>query len=205
MLNNSHKQFEKRFLRNAFLFLYRSSRNLQLVALVFFAANNLHAQTPVPGEEPPIAIEKPREIIRWLIVEKSIGVVPQIDFVNGTMGLGICRGKFIRGTQRSIAGTGYFVGLAYDTEHRITYADFGAWAGLFKKKIGGQVGIRGLYYLNEAVQSFAIRPELGIGFVKMQLSYGYNIFLEKADYSLATHTVTLSAYFAIHSEKVRMY
>ncbi|HTF05901.1 MAG TPA: hypothetical protein VK826_17855, partial [Bacteroidia bacterium] len=151
--------------------------------------------TPEPEtkEENTVRRDEP---VRWLLVEKSFGVVPEIDFINGSMGLALCRGKFIRGTPRSIAGNGYYVGFAYDTEHKISFASFGGWIGLFKKKLGGQIGLRGLYYVNSSTQVFAIRPEAGIGFVKAQLSYGYNIVTEKTEFDMPTHTLTLSVYFA---------
>lgn len=178
-----YKQQVKRFFGSAFLVLNMFSSALQ-------------AQTKSPLEEGPV---------RWLIIKKSVGVVPEIDFVNGAMGMNLCKGKFLHGTHRSIAGNGYYLGASYDTDHKITYANFGGWIGLFKRKFGGQVGLRALYYLKKDVQSFALRPEAGIGFVKAQLSYGYNIFFEKQPIPMATHTVTLSVYFAVHASKVAMY
>lgn len=146
-----------------------------------------------------------RQPTRFLTIEKGVGVVSEIDFVNGMMGLSVCRGKFLRGTPRVIAGTGYQFGIGYDTDHQITCASFGTWGGFFKRKFGGQVGMRAMYYVKQDVQSFALRPEAGIGFVKAQLSYGYNIFFEKQPMELATHTLTLSVYFAVYADKVRMY
>lgn len=143
--------------------------------------------------------------LRWLQVEKSVGVVPEIDFVNGGMGISICRGKFIRGTQRAMAGNGYYAGVSYDTDHSVTSANFGWWLGFFKRKFGGQIAARGMYYLAKQEQVFALRPEAGIGFPKMQLSYGYNFYTEKTEMHLPSHTLTLYVYFAVHSSRTGMY
>lgn len=191
---NKYDQIRKRFFGSAFL-----------VLVLLVSSCELRAQTPVDGTETPSKSPLNEGPVRWLIIEKSVGVVPEIDFVNGTMGIGLCRGKFLRGTQRSIAGNGYFLNAGYDTDHKITVASFGGWIGYFKRKFGGQVGMRAAYYVKKDVQAFAIRPEAGIGFVKAQLSYGYNIFFEKQPMELATHTLTLSVYFAVHADKVRMY
>lgn len=143
--------------------------------------------------------------VRWLQVEKSFGVVPEIDFVNGGMGINLCRGKFIRGTQRAMAGNGYYVGILYDTDHHITCAGFGGWIGFFKRKFGMQVAAKGVYYFSKEVQVFAVRPEAGIGFPKMQLMYGYNFLTEKSEMALATHALTLYVYFGVHSVRTAMY
>jgi hypothetical protein len=143
--------------------------------------------------------------LRWLRTEKSVGVVPEIDFVNGGMGINLARGKFIRGSQNAMAGTGYYVGYSYDTDHRISIAGFGAWAGFFRRKFGGQVAIKGVYYANRETQVFGIRPEAGIGFPKMQLNYGYTFFTEKTEMVMPTHSLTLYVYFAFFSSRIRMY
>lgn len=143
--------------------------------------------------------------VRWLQVEKSFGIFTELDFVNGAMGLNICRGKFIRGTQRAMAGTGYYAGIAYDTDHKVTYGGFGAWLSYFKRKFGMQVGAKGVYYFTKQEQVFAVRPEVGIGFPKAQLSYGYNFLTTPAEMQLATHTLTLYVYFGLHSSRTSMY
>lgn len=145
------------------------------------------------------------EPLRWLRVEKSVGLVPEIDFVNGGMGINLCRGKFMRGTHNGVAGNGYYVGYLYDTDHKISVAGFGAWMGLFKKRFGGQVAIKGMYYVNKETQVFGVRPEAGIGFPKAQLSYGYNFYTEKSEYPLPTHTVTLYVYFAFYSNRTNLF
>lgn len=145
------------------------------------------------------------EPLRWLRVEKSFGVVPEIDFMNGGMGINLCRGKFIRGTHNGMAGTGYYVGYLYDTDHQVSVAGFGAWAGLFKRRFGGQVAIKGVYCIGKDTQVFGIRPEAGIGFPKAQLNYGYNFYTEKTELQLATHTVTLYVYFGVHSTRTNLF
>lgn len=145
------------------------------------------------------------EPMRWLRVEKSFGVVPEIDFVNGGMGINICRGKFIRGNHHGMAGTGYYAGYLYDTDHQISVAGFGGWMGFFRWKFGGQLALKGMYYVNRETQVFGIRPEAGIGFPKAQLNYGYNFFTGKNEMPMPTHSVTLYVYFGIHSSRTNLY
>jgi hypothetical protein len=148
--------------------------------------------------------EDKNEPLRWLRTEKSVAVVPEIDFVNGGMGISLARGKFIRGTQNAMAGTGYYVGYSYDTDHQINIASFGAWAGYFRRKFGGQVALKGVYYIGKE-QVLGIRPEAGIGFPKMQLNYGYTLYTEKTEMQLPEHSLTLYVYFAFFSNRVNMY
>ena len=170
------------------------------LAIILLSAP-LHAQrTRFFGEK-----ENPDEPMRWLRVEKSFGVVPEIDFVNGGMGINLCRGKFIRGNHNGMAGNGYYVGYLYDTDHRISVAGFGGWIGFFKRKFGGQLALKGLYYVNTRTQVFAVRPEAGIGFPKAQLSYGYNFFTEKTEMKMPMHSVTLYVYFGINSARTNLY
>jgi|GEM_PF-1665054 hypothetical protein len=145
------------------------------------------------------------EPMRWLRTEKSVGVVPEIDFVNGGMGINICRGKFIRGTHNGMAGTGYYAGYSYDTDHQISIVGFGMYAGYFRRKFGGQVALKGVYYIEKRTQVFGIRPEAGVGFPKMQLNYGYNFFTEKTEVNMPTHCLTLYVYFGLYSNRVNMY
>lgn len=187
-LANYHiSELKRRLLWSAFLFL---------VLMIF--STHLGAQ-----KRDTSALEKGP--VRWLQVEKSFGILTEMDFVNGAMGINICRGKFIRGTQRAMAGNGYYVGVAYDTDHKITYGSFGAWIGYFRRKFGMQFGAKGVYYFTKHEQVFAVRPEAGIGFPKMQLSYGYNFLTTSAEMQLATHTLTLYVYFGVHSVRTAMY
>ena len=149
--------------------------------------------------------EDKNEPLRWLRTERSVGLVPEIDFVNGGMGINLARGKFIRGTHNAMAGTSYYVGYSYDTDHQISVAGFGASAGIFRKKFGGQIAIKGVYYVNKETQVFGIRPEAGIGFPKMQLNYGYTFFTEKTEKVMPTHSLTLYVYFGLYSNRVNMY
>lgn len=143
--------------------------------------------------------------VRWMLVEKSFGILTETDFANGAMGLNICRGRFVRGTQRAMAGTGYYAGMAYDTDHEIVYASFGGFAGLFRKKLGGQVALKGLYYISKREQVFAIRPEAGIGFPKAQLSYGYTFYTARTEMNVPVHTLTLYVYFGVHSVRTALF
>jgi hypothetical protein len=181
---------ERRLLWSAFLTL----------TLVVLCAPLQAQRTRFFGEK-----EDPNEPLRWLRVEKSFGVVPEIDFVNGGMGINLCRGKFIRGNHNGMAGNGYYVGYLYDTDHQISVAGFGGWIGFFRNKFGGQLALKGLYYVNAQTQVFGVRPEAGIGFPKAQLNYGYTFFTEKTEMKMPTHSVTLYVYFGIHSARTNLY
>jgi hypothetical protein len=179
---------EKRSNRSAFLLLH---------SIIF-----LLLSVTLTAQNDPTETRKP---VKWHSMEKSVGVVPEIDFLNGGMGIQLCRAKFIYGTQRSIAGNGYFLGFQYNSEQKVSTASFGFWMGLFKRKRGGQIGARAVYFIRENESGFALRPEIGIGFVKAQLNYGYNIKLAKTEYQTATHTLTLSAYFGFSGGRIRLY
>lgn len=181
---------ERRLLKSAFLTL----------SLILFSSSLSAQRTRFFGEK-----EDPNTPLRWLRVEKSFGVVPEIDFVNGGMGINLCRGKFIRANHNGMAGNGYYVGYLYDTDHKISVVGFGGWVGFFKRKFGGQVALKGLYYVNAKTQVFAVRPEAGFGFPKAQLSYGYNFYTEKTEMQLPSHALTLYVYFGIHSARTNLY
>lgn len=190
-LANYHiSKLERRLLRSAFLTL--------ILALLSIPVCAQRERFFGPKDDP-------NQPLRWLRVEKSFGVVPEIDFVNGGMGINLCRGKFIRGNHNGMAGNGYYVGYLYDTDHQISVAGFGGWVGFFKRKFGGQLALKGLYYVNQKTQVFAVRPEAGIGFPKAQLNYGYNFYTEKTEMQLPTHAVTLYVYFGIHSARTNLY
>jgi hypothetical protein len=82
---------------------------------------------------------------------------------------------------------------------------FGSWVGLIMKRFGGQVALKGVYYVNKETQVFGVRPEAGVGFPKAQLSYGYNFYTEKPEIPLPTHTVTLYVYFAFYSNRTDLF
>lgn len=175
----------------------RALRYALLFCLVVSTIGSLNAQrdTSVLDNGP----------LRWLQVEKSFGIVTEMDFANGAMGLSISRGKFIRGTQRAMAGTTYYAGYAYDTDHQLSYATFGATIGFFKRKFGVCAAAKGLYYIRPREQVFCVRPEIGVGFPKANLLYGYTFLTEKSELSIPVHSVTLYVYFGLHSSRTRMY
>jgi hypothetical protein len=188
MHNSTKYKYEKRSTRSAFLLLH---------CFVFFLLSiSLHAQSKS---------EEPRKPVKWYSMEKSVGLVPEIDFLNGGMGIQLCRAKFIYGTHRSIAGSGYSLGYQYNSDQKVSMASFNFWTGMFKRNKGAQIGARAVYFIKENESGFALRPEIGIGFVKAQLNYGYNIKVAKTEYATATHTLTLSAYFGISGGRSRFF
>jgi hypothetical protein len=188
MRNRNSYPNEKRSNRSAFLLL-------KCIVFVFIF-HNLSAQNKSDDSRKPV---------KWHSLEKSVGVVPEIDFINGGMGMQLCRAKFIYGTQRSMAGTGYYLGFQYNADQKVSMASFGLWTGLFKRNKGGQIGARAVYFIKDNESGFALRPEIGIGFVKAQLNYGYNIKVAKTEYATATHTLTLCAYFGISGGRARFF
>lgn len=188
MRNRNSYPNEKRSKRSAFLLL----RSFVFVVLSI----SLHAQSKP---------EEPRKPVKWHSMEKSVGVVPEIDFINGGMGMQLCRAKFIYGTHRSIAGNGYYLGFQYNADQKVSMASFGFWTGMFKRNKGAQLGARAVYFIKDNESGFALRPEIGIGFVKAQLNYGYNIKVAKTEYATATHTLTLCAYFGISGGRARFF
>lgn len=188
MHNSNTYKNEKRSRRSAFLLLH---------SFVFVLLSiSLDAQSKS---------EEPRKPVKWHSMEKSVGVVPEIDFLNGGMGMQLCRAKFIYGTQRSIAGSGYYLGFQYNSDQRVSMASFGFWTGMFKRNKGAQIGARAVYFIKDNESGFALRPEIGIGFVKAQFNYGYNIKVAKTEYATATHTLTLSAYFGFSGGRARFF
>ena len=183
-MNCTHRK-KKRFTRNAFLFL--------LVLLSVHA----HSQR-APGDST-------RGPVRWLQVEKSMGLYPEMDFMNGAGGISLCRGKFLRGTPRAMAGTLYYCGLGYDTDHRMLYASFGTGGGYFKRKFGLQGNVKGCFYMTKNSQVFCIRPEAGIGFPKAHLLYGYNFRTSPSELVLPSHSLTLYVYFGLNSSRTMMF
>lgn len=176
----------RRLLRSAFLTLFAALLTV-----------NMYSQ------KDPSALEKGP--LRWLQVEKSFGLITEMDFANGAMGMSIARGKFIRGTQRAMAGTMYYAGYAYDTDNQLSYATFGASVGFFKRKFGVQAAIKGAYYIRPREQVLSIRPEIGVGFPKAHLLYGYSFLTAKSELNIPVHSMTLYVYFGLHSSRMRMY
>ncbi|MDX2306228.1 MAG: leucine-rich repeat domain-containing protein [Microscillaceae bacterium] len=53
------------------------------------------------------------------------------------------------------------------------------------------LGLHGMYYLDESNNSFALRPEVGIGLSMWSVNYGYNILFSKGSQNINKHLVSL--------------
>jgi hypothetical protein len=126
--------------------------------------------------------------------EKSIGIVPSIQGVNELyLGLGISKAQFIIG-EGGGTGFGATLGVDYNPIDKIIAPKMNLWATGFAFFFGGNIGLSGFYYIKEQESNFVLKPEIGIGYLKIFINYGYNIFLRDDFEGVSKHTFTLSYY-----------
>ncbi len=126
--------------------------------------------------------------------ESSIGIVPSIQVGNELyLGVGISKARFFSG-EGVAGGYGTTIGIDYNPIDKIFAPKVNAWYTLFAYIIGGNIGMSGYYYVNAQESNIVLRPEIGIGFVKVFLNYGYNISLQNDYEGISKHTFTLSYY-----------
>jgi len=138
---------------------------------------------------------------RFCQSEKSIGLVPEIQGINNYFfGLGLSRANFLYGEG---GGNGYGTTLAieYNPFDKIIAPKLNVWATGYIFFLGGNIGLSGIYYISNDKSDFILRPEIGLGFIKVFLNYGYNLFLDKNISGLNKHTLTLSYYHTIYPGK----
>jgi hypothetical protein len=133
--------------------------------------------------------------------EKSIGLVPEIQGIkNAFVGLGVSRANFLYG-EGGGNGYGTTVSLEYNPFAKIIAPKINIWATGFVFFFGGNVGLNGIYYMSNNKGNFVLRPEIGLGMMKIYLNYGYNLFLNKDISGINKHTLTLSYYHTIYPWK----
>ena len=138
---------------------------------------------------------------RFCQTEKSIGLVPEIQGMNKLFfGLGLSRANFTHG-EGGGNGYGTTLSLAYNPFDKIIAPKLSIWATGYIFFLGGNIGLNGIYYLFNDKSNFVLRPEIGLGFIKVYLNYGYNLFLDDNSSGLNKHTLTLSYYHTIYPWK----
>lgn len=133
--------------------------------------------------------------------EKSIGLVPEIQGTgNFCLGLGLSRANFRNGRFGG-NGRGANVSLEYNPFFKIIAPKLHLWATRYSIFLNTNIGLSGIYYLSNDKSNFVLRPEIGIGHLKVFLNYGYNLFLDDHIVGLNKHTFTLSYYHTIYPWK----
>jgi len=162
----------------------------------FFVCAQLDTVPPMLGREPA------KWLHRWsgpsfFQTENSFGLVPSIQGVNELyVGLGISKAHFTIG-EGGGGGRGTTIGLDVNPFDKIIAPKVSLWATGFAFFFGGNVGISGFYYIKGTKTNFVLRPEIGIGYLKVFLNYGYNFFLRDDFLDVSKHTLTLSYYHTI--------
>jgi len=135
--------------------------------------------------------------------EKSIGIVPEIQGINHYFfGLGLSRANFTHG-EGGGNGYGTTTSLEYNPFDKIIAPKLNVWATGYILFFGGNIGLNSIYYISNDKSHFVLRPEIGIGFIKVYLNYGYNLFLRDNISGINKHTLTLSYYHTIYPWKDR--
>jgi hypothetical protein len=133
--------------------------------------------------------------------EKSIGLVPEIQGINNFFfGLGLSRANFWDGRWGGSA-RGATVSLEYNPFENIIAPKLNIWTTRYSVFLNGNIGLSGIYYITDDKSNFVLRPEIGLGFIKVFLNYGYNLFLDESISGLNRHTLTLSYYHTIYPWK----
>ncbi|MCI4669572.1 MAG: hypothetical protein MRZ79_15665 [Bacteroidia bacterium] len=130
-------------------------------------------------------------------LEKSIGLMPSIQTTgNLFVGMGIARGRFMLGEGGGTA-LGLGVGVDYSPTQHIWAPNFKLWTHGFAFLFGGNLGLSGIYYMDGQERNFVLRPEVGLGYFKLYLNYGYNFFLNEDFDGLSRHNFSLSYYHTL--------
>lgn len=133
--------------------------------------------------------------------EKSIGIIPEIQGTKHLFfGLGLSRANFTHGEG---GGNGYGTTLAIECNpiNKVIAPKLNVWATGYVLIFGGNIGLNGIYYIQNGQRNFVLRPEIGLGLIKVYLNYGYNLFLKDNSAGLNKHTLTLSYYHTFYPWK----
>ena len=133
--------------------------------------------------------------------ERSIGLVPEIQGTNNFFfGLGLSRANFWDGRWGGSA-QGATVALECNPFDKIIAPKLSIWTTAYSIFLNGNIGLNAIYYISKDKSNFVIRPEIGIGFKKVFLNYGYNLLLDDEISGLNRHTFTLWYYHTIYPWK----
>ena len=172
------------------------------LAVVFLVSSASYGQ--LTGDTIPVYTEKRlhrEEGYPFLQTEKSIGLVPEIQGIrNFFFGLGLSRANFHNGRWGG-GGRGTTLSLEYNPFDNVIAPKLNIWATRYSIFLNGNIGLSGMYYISNDKHNFVLRPEIGIGYLKVFLNYGYNFFLDENIPGLNKHTLTLSYYHTIYPWK----
>lgn len=127
-------------------------------------------------------------------------IIPEIKgFKDLSFGLSLARTHFSGGggfiDRKSIQ-----LGLEYTPDGNIFAPKIKYWRSIFRI-IEANAGVSALYYLKKNNSSFALRPEIGLGFFLIQFNYGYTFFFKNDFENLSPHSFSLVYYHQIISKK----
>lgn len=129
--------------------------------------------------------------------EKTIGLVTEVNFLSHyALGAAIAYGSFEQG-EGFTGGHGFTLGADYIPQQKLLAPYAEGWVSANAFLFGLYYGARTLFYMDESVTRFALRPELGYGFGKFNLYYGRNIFFNKSYSGISRNTLTFSVYFSV--------
>lgn len=139
----------------------------------------------------------------FLQTENSFGLVPSVQGVNELfLGLGISKAQFTIGEGAGF-GRGMTLGFDVNPFDKIIAPKLNLWATGVIFYLGGNVGVTAFYYMKGGTRNFVIRPEIGLGYLKVFLNYGYNFLLRDDFINVSKHTLTLSYYHTVLPLKKR--
>lgn len=134
---------------------------------------------------------------RWYSEEKSYGIVPEFNFYsNRSIGVSFSKGKFTF-QEFLLTGSGLNAGLSYSFADGLFIPHASAWFNAFMVMIPIYGGVRTMFYTDGIKGSLGVRPEIGIGFYKVNLFFGYNYLFNSAFPDIKRETVTLSYYHTL--------
>lgn len=123
-------------------------------------------------------------------------LVPEIQYGNNAAMLGITIG-FLDAKRYSGYGSTLFAGKM--AEKNINIIGFSIWNSIYAKKVNFNLGLRGMNYWSKTTGVLTFRPQIGLGYKRLLLSYGYELFQDNSELGLTPHNIALSYYLPIFS------
>lgn len=159
---------------------------------------NTDSIAPVP--------ERNGKLHRWegypfFQTENSIGLMPSVQ--GGSLlfgGLALAKAGFVSG-EGAGSSNGFNLGLDYNPDYNFWAPRLNAWLHGYALIFGANVGLSSVFYRMGNSSNLVIRPEFGIGYMKVFLNYGYNLFLKNEFNVIGRHCVTLCCYLTIYPPK----
>ncbi|HLP12079.1 MAG TPA: hypothetical protein VK177_09130 [Flavobacteriales bacterium] len=89
------------------------------------------------------------------------------------------------------ANSGIGVSCLYEWESKTKIPSIDAWVHSYLAVMGLTLRIKAQYLINDNYRTGAFQPQIGLGFIRMHLMYGYNFYLRKPDgVNLVSHCFT---------------